>query len=81
VRITSSGFCASDLHLLDGFIPTMEKGDVSGRGVVLRRLLSKCEPVMETTNKLACRSFAFGPAARHRRSEIVLCPPCVFSFS
>jgi len=30
VQITSSGICGSDLHLLDGFMPTMEKGDVLG---------------------------------------------------
>jgi threonine dehydrogenase-like Zn-dependent dehydrogenase len=30
VRITSSGICGSDLHLFDGFMPTMEKGDVLG---------------------------------------------------
>jgi threonine dehydrogenase-like Zn-dependent dehydrogenase len=30
VRITSSGICGSDLHLLDGFMPTMKKGDVLG---------------------------------------------------
>ena len=30
VKITSSGICGSDLHLLDGFIPTMKKGDVLG---------------------------------------------------
>jgi threonine dehydrogenase-like Zn-dependent dehydrogenase len=30
VRITSSGICGSDLHLLDGFVPTMEKGDILG---------------------------------------------------
>ena len=30
VRITSSGICGSDLHLLDGFMPTMEKGDILG---------------------------------------------------
>ena len=38
VRITSSGICGSDLHLLDGFMPTMEKGDVLGHepmGVVV----------------------------------------------
>ncbi len=26
VKITSSGICGSDLHLLDGSMPTMEKG-------------------------------------------------------
>ena len=30
IKITSSGICGSDLHLLDGFMPTMEKGDVLG---------------------------------------------------
>lgn len=30
VKITSSAICGSDLHLYDGFIPTMESGDVLG---------------------------------------------------
>jgi threonine dehydrogenase-like Zn-dependent dehydrogenase len=30
VRITSAAICGSDLHLYDGFIPTMKKGDVLG---------------------------------------------------
>jgi len=30
VRITSSAICGSDLHLLNGFIPTMERGDILG---------------------------------------------------
>jgi threonine dehydrogenase-like Zn-dependent dehydrogenase len=30
VRITSTAICGSDLHLYDGFIPTMESGDVLG---------------------------------------------------
>ncbi|GII66153.1 glutathione-dependent formaldehyde dehydrogenase [Sphaerisporangium krabiense] len=30
VRITSSAICGSDLHLYDGFVPTMKKGDVLG---------------------------------------------------
>ena len=30
VKITSSGICGSDLHLLDGYMPTMEKGDILG---------------------------------------------------
>jgi threonine dehydrogenase-like Zn-dependent dehydrogenase len=30
IQITSSGICGSDLHLLDGFMPTMEVGDVLG---------------------------------------------------
>jgi threonine dehydrogenase-like Zn-dependent dehydrogenase len=30
VRITSTAICGSDLHLLDGYVPTMQKGDVMG---------------------------------------------------
>src|SRR5437868_12825636 len=30
VRITSTAICGSDLHLYDGLIPTMEKGDILG---------------------------------------------------
>ncbi|WP_254509230.1 zinc-dependent alcohol dehydrogenase [Anatilimnocola floriformis] len=30
IRITASGICGSDLHLLDGFIPTMKSGDILG---------------------------------------------------
>jgi threonine dehydrogenase-like Zn-dependent dehydrogenase len=30
VRITSSAICGSDLHLYNGFIPSMKKGDVVG---------------------------------------------------
>jgi threonine dehydrogenase-like Zn-dependent dehydrogenase len=30
VRVTSTAICGSDLHLYNGYIPTMEKGDVLG---------------------------------------------------
>jgi len=30
VRITSTCICGSDLHLYDGFVPTMEQGDIMG---------------------------------------------------
>jgi threonine dehydrogenase-like Zn-dependent dehydrogenase len=30
VRITSTAICGSDLHLYNGFIPTMKKGDILG---------------------------------------------------
>jgi len=30
VRITSTAICGSDLHLVDGFVPTMESGDILG---------------------------------------------------
>src|SRR5579864_3189304 len=30
VRITTTAICGSDLHLYDGFIPTMHAGDILG---------------------------------------------------
>src|SRR5919198_5797358 len=30
VRVTRTAICGSDLHLYDGFIPTMQKGDILG---------------------------------------------------
>ena len=30
VRVTSTAICGSDLHLLNGYVPTMEKGDILG---------------------------------------------------
>jgi threonine dehydrogenase-like Zn-dependent dehydrogenase len=30
IRITSTAICGSDLHLFDGFMPTMQEGDVLG---------------------------------------------------
>lgn len=30
VKISSTAICGSDLHLLDGYVPTMEKGDILG---------------------------------------------------
>jgi threonine dehydrogenase-like Zn-dependent dehydrogenase len=30
IRVTSTAICGSDLHLMDGFIPTMQRGDILG---------------------------------------------------
>src|SRR5689334_1819090 len=30
VKVSTTCICGSDLHLLDGFIPTMERGDILG---------------------------------------------------
>src|SRR5437764_9930057 len=30
IRIPSTAICGSDLHLYDGYIPTMEQGDILG---------------------------------------------------
>ena len=30
IKVTAAGICGSDLHLLDGYMPTMESGDILG---------------------------------------------------
>src|SRR5205807_3776766 len=30
IKITTTAICGSDLHLYDGYIPTMQKGDILG---------------------------------------------------
>ena len=30
IRVTTTAICGSDLHLYDGYVPTMEKGDILG---------------------------------------------------
>jgi threonine dehydrogenase-like Zn-dependent dehydrogenase len=30
IRVTSTAICGSDLHLYDGYVPTMQKGDILG---------------------------------------------------
>jgi threonine dehydrogenase-like Zn-dependent dehydrogenase len=30
IKVSSTAICGSDLHLYDGYIPTMEKGDILG---------------------------------------------------
>lgn len=48
VRVTMSSVCGSDLHLIDGYVPAMQKGDVIGHefvGEVIEtgRLVSKLQ--------------------------------------
>jgi len=49
IRITATAICGSDLHLYDGFMPTMEKGDILGHepmGVVVEvgKAVKKLKP-------------------------------------
>src|SRR5438874_819652 len=49
VRITTTAICGSDLHLYDGYIPTMEEGDILGHEfmgevVAVGRLVKNLSP-------------------------------------
>ena len=63
VEVTSRAICGSDLHLMDGFIPTMCKGDVLGHEMMgrivdwLDQYLGKVETIAEVH-----RIFLHGPA-------------------
>ncbi len=36
IKVTTTAICGSDLHLYDGYIPTMEKGDMLGHELTVR---------------------------------------------
>jgi len=38
VKITSTAICGSDLHIYDGYIPTMKSGDILGHEFMGRSL-------------------------------------------
>ena len=58
VKITSTAICGSDLHLYNGFMPTMEKGDILGHefmGEVVEVGPRSEEPAASATAS-SCRS-------------------------
>jgi threonine dehydrogenase-like Zn-dependent dehydrogenase len=66
IKVTRTAICKSDLHLFDGFIPTMEEGDILGHefmGVVeetgskVPNLLRGDRVVVLST--IACGTFEF----------------------
>jgi threonine dehydrogenase-like Zn-dependent dehydrogenase len=74
IRITSTAICGSDLHIYDGYIPTMEKGDILGHefmGVVedvgSRNTLKKGDRVI-IPFQIACGQCYFC-----QRMETALC--------
>ncbi len=38
VKINSTAICGSDLHLFDGYMPTMQKGDILGHEPMSERM-------------------------------------------
>jgi len=43
LRVTSTAICGSDLHLYDGYIPTLRGGDVLGPDLVEQRKIVEVE--------------------------------------
>src|SRR2546427_9045312 len=70
IRITTTAICGSDLHLYNGYIPTMEKGDILGHefmGVVVETG-SECQNLKRADAKNgtnACTSLPGSAAQSH----------------
>src|SRR3978361_332552 len=74
LRVTTTAICGSDLHLYDGFIPTMEEGDILGHefmGIVeeagANHRLKKCDRVL-IPFQISCGTCHFC-----KRMETALC--------
>ncbi len=75
VRITSTAICGSDLHLYDGYVPTMEKGDILGH-----EFMGEVVEVGSRVNNLKIGdrvvvpfTIACGNCAHCRRTEFAAC--------
>jgi threonine dehydrogenase-like Zn-dependent dehydrogenase len=75
VRITTTAICGSDLHLLDGYMPTMEKGDIIGHepmGVVVD--VGKAVTRLKTGDRVVIPfTIACGTCWFCKRTEYSLC--------
>ena len=78
VKITSTAICGSDLHLLDGYVPTMQKGDVLGhefmgevvevgKGVDPARLRIGCGQASPRAARCSIRSMKNGRSPARTR--------------
>ena len=74
VRITSTAICGSDLHLYDGYVPTMETGDILGHefmGEVVEVGRGVDEPARSATG-WSCRSRSPAATASPAERELLL---------
>src|SRR6478735_2674525 len=74
IRVTTTAICGSDLHIYDGYIPTMEKGDVLGHefmGVVEE--VGHGNGLKKGDRVIIPFQFACGHCYYCRRMETALC--------
>lgn len=62
VRVTSTAICGSDLHLYDGFMPTLQKGDVLGHEY-------EFDPSFVVTHRLPLSDAARGYELFHDKAD------------
>ena len=72
IKVTSTAICGSDLHLYDGYIPTLRAGDILGHEfmgeVVETGVIARSEAVPE--GELAERKLKQRPAQPLDKSEL-----------
>ena len=74
VKVTTTAICGSDLHIYDGYIPTMQKGDVLGHefmGEVVE--VGKDNTRSRSAIASSCRSPSRAAAAISARSSSGRC--------
>src|SRR5260370_26241902 len=64
VKITTTAICGSDLHLYDGYMPTMRKGDILGH-----EFMGEVVDVGRDVEKLKKRDRCVGPFPLGRGSR------------
>lgn len=52
LKITRTAICGSDLHLYDGFIPTMEEGEILGHEFVAKSIRTISFPTESVSTRL-----------------------------
>ncbi len=75
IRVTTTAICGSDLHLYNGYIPTMEKGDILGHefmGVVVETG-SECQNLKKGDRVVVPFTIACGHCFFCRKTFFSLC--------
>jgi NADPH:quinone reductase-like Zn-dependent oxidoreductase len=71
LRVTSTAICGSDLHLYDGYIPTLRAGDVLGHEFMGEVIETGPKSSLQRASASSCRlRSAAATASSARRSNI-----------
>lgn len=82
IRITSTAICGSDLHLYDGYIPTMKAGDILGHEFMGEVVETGSASTLQKGQRVVVPSPSPAAAVSIVRSTnippaIMACPPTI----